>query len=88
MDHSILVLNAQAMMELAAIDGGATSAELLTVSQKTTDVASHMMGLVLSERIMCDLMLGFHNNQFIMICHAATEIIHVSEHRSNLIFGS
>ncbi|OAG37211.1 hypothetical protein AYO21_08629 [Fonsecaea monophora] len=75
MDHSILILNAQAAAALRGLDGGTASPELRSVLQTSVTVASHLMDIVLSEQIMFDLKLGSHNNLFIIICHAATEII-------------
>lgn len=77
-DHSILVLNSQALRDLMTIDNTITSTELLTISKKTIDVASRLLGLFLFDQVLQELMLGFHNNQFIMICHAVTEILYVS----------
>ncbi|KAL6897493.1 hypothetical protein GGI43DRAFT_409238 [Trichoderma evansii] len=75
-DHSVLVLNAQASRDLMTIDSATTSTELLTITKKTVDVASRLLGLFLFDQVLQELMLGFHNNQFIMICHAVTEILH------------
>ncbi|OAL22728.1 hypothetical protein AYO20_11127 [Fonsecaea nubica] len=75
MDHSILILNAQAAAALRGLDQGTTSPELRSVLQTSVNVASHLMDIVLSEQIMFDLKLGSHNNLFIIVCHAATEII-------------
>ncbi|RYP57591.1 hypothetical protein DL769_009394 [Monosporascus sp. CRB-8-3] len=75
MDHSIMVLNAQALRALTIIDADAASSESLTVSKKTLSVASRVLDLVLSDPVFRELMFGFHNHIFIMICHAVTETI-------------
>lgn len=78
MDHSLLVLSAQALRDIAAINEPTTSTATLTISRRTLEVATRSLDLVLTDRTMCELLLGFHNNQYIMICHSATEILRVS----------
>ncbi|KAH6962039.1 hypothetical protein BKA56DRAFT_598235 [Ilyonectria sp. MPI-CAGE-AT-0026] len=75
MDHSILVLSAQALRDMTALDETMTSSELSAVSQKAFNVASRVLDLVLSDPVFRELMFGFHNNMYIMICHAVTEIL-------------
>ncbi|KAH8654921.1 hypothetical protein BGZ61DRAFT_467197 [Ilyonectria robusta] len=75
MDHSLLVLNAQALRDVMAADESTTSTAILAISRRTIEVASRALDLVLADRTMSELLLGFHNNQYIMICHAATEIL-------------
>lgn len=77
MDHSILVLSAQALRDMTALDEAMSSSELSAVSQKTFDVASRVLDLVLSDPVFRELMFGFHNNMYIMICHAVAEILQV-----------
>lgn len=77
MDHSLLVLNAQALRDIAAVNEPTTSTATLTISRRTVEVATRALDLVLTDRTMSELLLGFHNNQYIMICHAATEILRV-----------
>lgn len=77
MDHSIMVFNAQALRDLMAIDDAGTSEELKSVCRKAFEVAKRTLDLVLSDPVMQELRLGWHNNQFIMVAHAMTEVIHV-----------
>ncbi|CAK7236517.1 hypothetical protein SBRCBS47491_009663 [Sporothrix bragantina] len=76
MDHSIMVLNAQALRDLSAIDNTGTSSELLHLSALNVDIASRLLDTMLHDPMLLELMVGFHNNQFIMVCHAATEILY------------
>lgn len=76
-DHGIMMLNAEALRDLLACDECATSVELTAVSKMSVDVASRLLDLMLTDDTMRELLIGFHNNQYIMICHAATEILHV-----------
>lgn len=78
MDHSILVLNAQAMREGAMLGADITSPAVRTVHQNTAKVATRTLEIVIADPILNDLRLGFHNNQFIMICHAVAELVQVS----------
>ncbi|KAG6367912.1 hypothetical protein INS49_002112 [Diaporthe citri] len=75
MDHSLLVLHAQAPRDITTVNEPNTSAVTLTISPKTLEVATRTLDLVLTDRTMSELLLGLHNNQYIMICHAATEIL-------------
>lgn len=77
MDHSLLVLSAQALRDIAAVNEPPTSTATLDISRRTLEVATRSLDLVLTDRTMCELLLGFHNNQYIMICHSATEILRV-----------
>ena len=77
MDHSLLVLNAQALKDMTAADDSVVSTAVLTVVRTTIQVASRALDLVLADRTMTELLLGFQNNQYIMICHAITEILRV-----------
>lgn len=77
MDHSIMVFNAQCLRDLMALDDEGTSEELKTVCRKAFDVAKRTLDLVLTDPVMQELRLGWHNNQFIMVAHAMTEVIHV-----------
>ncbi|CAK7205165.1 hypothetical protein SEUCBS139899_007930 [Sporothrix eucalyptigena] len=76
MDHSIMVLNAQALRDLSSIDMTGTSSELLHLSALNVDIASRLLDTMLHDAMLLELMVGFHNNQFIMVCHAATEILY------------
>lgn len=62
-----------------ALDDEGNSEELKTVCRKAFDVANRTLDLVLSDPAMQELRLGWHNNQFIMVAHAMTEVIHVSQ---------
>lgn len=84
MDHSIMVFNAQCLRDLMALDDEGTSEELKTVCRKAFDVAKRTLDLVLSDPVMQELRLGWHNNQFIMVAHAMTEVIHVSPPMTSL----
>jgi hypothetical protein len=75
MDHGILVLNAQARRELATLNAGTTSPQSLAVYSRAAKVATRTLDIVLTDPILTNLRLGFHNNQFIMICHAVAEIV-------------
>ncbi|KAK7432959.1 hypothetical protein QQZ08_000430 [Neonectria magnoliae] len=75
MDHSLLVLNAQALRDIATVDQSVASSAILTISRRTIEVASRALDLVITDRTVLEVLLGFHNNQYIMICHAATEIL-------------
>ncbi len=77
MDHSIMVLNAQTLRDLIAIDTTGTSHELLHLSAMNVDIASRLLDTMLYDPVLLELMVGCHNNQLIMVCHAATEIIYV-----------
>lgn len=77
MDHSILVLSAHALRDMTTA-GDKYSAGLKAVHYKTAQVATRTIDIVLSDPMMNELRLGFHNNMFIMICHAVAEIVQVS----------
>ncbi|CAG7566370.1 unnamed protein product, partial [Fusarium equiseti] len=77
MDHSILVLNAQALRDIdaaVAIDNSASEA-LLNIERKSIEVASRALRSLGTDKTMIELALGFQNNQYLMICHAITEIL-------------
>jgi hypothetical protein len=76
-DHGIMVLNAEALRNLLSIDECATSSEVKSVSHNSVDIACDLLDLAFSNDSLGQLLVGFQNNQFIMICHAATEILHV-----------
>ncbi|KAH6623973.1 hypothetical protein F5144DRAFT_377177 [Chaetomium tenue] len=75
MDHGILVLNAQARRELETLNAAATSPQSRAVYSKAAKVATRTLDIVLTDPVLTDLGLGFHNNQFIMICHAVAEVV-------------
>ncbi|KAI7786739.1 hypothetical protein LA080_002850 [Diaporthe eres] len=75
MNHNLLVLNAQALRDITAVNEPTTSTATLTISRRTLEVATRTLDLVLTDQTMSELLLGFQNNQYIMICHAATEIL-------------
>lgn len=77
-DHSIMVLNADAVRTLLRFDASGASAEFRDVSRKCVAVASRLLDLSFAHDGLGQLLVGFQNNQFIMICHAAIEILHVS----------
>lgn len=77
-DHSIMVLNAQAIIELENIDEEVRCQEFLTVSRRAFDVARRAFDLAFLDLAMRKLRLGWHNNQFIKVAHAMTEIVHIS----------
>lgn len=72
-----MVLSAQAMRDLTALDAEGTLAGLSAVCQKTVKVAIRVLEAVLEEPVLNSLRRGFHNNQFVMICHAVAEIVQV-----------
>ncbi|RFN48580.1 protein prib [Fusarium flagelliforme] len=77
MDLSILVLNAQALRDIdaaVAIDNSASEA-LLNIERKSIEVASRALHSLGTDKTMIELALGFQNNQYLMICHAMTEIL-------------
>lgn len=79
MDHSILVLNAQALRDIdaaVAIDNSASEA-LLNIERKSIEVACRALNSLVVDKTMIELALGFQNNQYLMICHAMTEILRV-----------
>jgi hypothetical protein len=78
MDHSILVFNAQALRDLTASEDSATASALLIIQRKNIEVAGRMFDHLITDKTMNDVSVGFQNNQFIMICHAMTEILRVS----------
>ncbi|KAJ4018319.1 hypothetical protein NW752_005434 [Fusarium irregulare] len=77
MDHSILILNAQALRDIdaaIAIDNSASEA-LLNIEKKSIEVACRALHSLVVDKTMIELALGFQNNQYLMICHAMTEIL-------------
>lgn len=79
MDHSILVLNAQAIRDIdgaVAIDNSASEA-LLNIERKSIEVACRALNSLVADKTIIELALGFQNNQYLMICHAMTEILRV-----------
>ncbi|RKL01575.1 hypothetical protein BFJ70_g17404 [Fusarium oxysporum] len=74
-DHSILILNAQALKNLLAAGTAPQEPEVVEVSRKTIKVGSRFLDTMLSNQVLNDLKYGFHNNMFIMVCHAATEML-------------
>ncbi|KAL5603801.1 hypothetical protein FOVSG1_006551 [Fusarium oxysporum f. sp. vasinfectum] len=75
MDHSILVLNAQALRDITATDDSMVSAAVLAIERKSIEVASRALDLIATNKTMADLSVGFQNNQYIMICYAMIEIL-------------
>ncbi|KAL9573124.1 hypothetical protein ACKAV7_002809 [Fusarium commune] len=75
MDHSILVFNAQALRDLTAFEDSATASALLIIQRKNIEVAGRIFDHLVTDKTMNDVSVGFQNNQFIMICHAMTEIL-------------
>jgi hypothetical protein len=78
MDHSILVLNANALRDFVASNVMEGLTYPCRVSCQTVDVACRSLDLILSDPILLKHMYGTHNNQLIMICHALSEILFVS----------
>ena len=78
MDHSILVLNANALRDFVAANALECLANPCKISRQTVDVACRSLTLVLSDPVLLKHMYGTHNNQLIMICHASSEILFVS----------
>jgi hypothetical protein len=78
MDHSILVFNAQALRDLTASEDSAAASALLIIQRKNIEVAGRIFDHLVTDKVMNDVSVGFQNNQFIMICHAMTEILRVS----------
>lgn len=77
-DHGVMILNAEALRDLLAIDQNGACSETTEVTKTSVNTASHLLDLTLTNTKLEELLIGFHNNQYIMICHAATEILHVS----------
>ncbi|WXC42789.1 hypothetical protein QX201_002566 [Fusarium graminearum] len=78
MDHSILVLNAQALRDLAAAEDNtspSSSEALLDIERKSIEVASRVLDLLSLDKTIIELALGFQNNQYLMICHVMTEVL-------------
>ncbi|PTD11464.1 hypothetical protein FCULG_00005009, partial [Fusarium culmorum] len=78
MDHSILVLNAQALRDLATAEDNTSSSSseaLLDIERKSIEVASRVLDLLSLDKTIIELALGFQNNQYLMICHVMTEAI-------------
>ncbi|KAF4342834.1 fungal transcriptional regulatory [Fusarium beomiforme] len=75
MDHSILVFNAQALRDLAISKDPSAPAALLTIQRKSIEVAGRIFDHLLADKTMNDVSVGFQNNQFLMICHAMSEIL-------------
>lgn len=78
MDHSILVFNANALRDFLSINAMDMLTEPCNVSRQTVDVACRSLDLALNDPMLLTHMFGYHNNQFIMVCHAASEILFVS----------
>lgn len=76
-DHSILVFNANALRDLVGINAVETMANPCRIFRQTVEVACRSLDLVLSDPVLLRHMYGIHNNQFIMICHACSEILFV-----------
>ncbi|KAL0935704.1 prib protein [Colletotrichum truncatum] len=85
-DHSIMVLNAQAMRDLKTIDEVGISAEFSILSKRTFKTSMRALDLVLFDPALTELKLGWHNNQFIMVAHAMTEVLHALK-RGNLPYA-
>ncbi|KAG9957973.1 hypothetical protein KCU61_g8736, partial [Aureobasidium melanogenum] len=75
MDHSILVLNANALRDFVATNAMQCLANPCKISRQTVDVACRSLTLILSDPVLLKHMYGTHNNQLIMICHASSEIL-------------
>ncbi|KAG9580666.1 hypothetical protein KCU97_g11865, partial [Aureobasidium melanogenum] len=75
MDHSILVLNANALRDFVATNAMQCLANPCKISRQTVDVACRSLTLILSDPVLLKHMYGTHNNQLIMICHALSEIL-------------
>ncbi|KAK6384343.1 hypothetical protein LTS17_001906 [Exophiala oligosperma] len=75
MNHSILVINAQALKGLSAAKESERGNEIVDVSRQTLEAADVLLGYVFSERVFLDRLAGLHNNQFLMVCHSAIEIL-------------
>lgn len=78
MDHSILVLNANALRDVVAANAFECLANPCKISRQTVNVACRSLTLVLSDPVLLKHTYGTHNNQLIMICHASSEILFVS----------
>jgi hypothetical protein len=78
MDHSILVLNANALRDFVAANTMMCLTHPCKIARQTVEVACRSLTLILSDRILLKHMYGTHNNQLIMICHASSEILFVS----------
>jgi hypothetical protein len=76
-DYGLLLINTHAAGDLVTLSPIESLPSLKTMSEQSTGVAIRLMDLVLTNRSLVELMSGFHNTQLVMICHAATEILHV-----------
>ncbi|KAL0779340.1 hypothetical protein CaCOL14_003824 [Colletotrichum acutatum] len=74
MKHSLMILNAQAARELRRL-GGATASTIVAVNSKAFETARQLLDLALHDQTVLDIGLGWHNNQFVMVAHAITEIV-------------
>jgi hypothetical protein len=87
MDHSILVLNANALRDFVAANTMESLMNPCKISRQTVEVACRSLNLILTDPILLKHMYGTHNNQLIMICHASSEILfvsHCSHHQLNM----
>lgn len=75
-DHSIMVLNAQALKDATSLE--ASPDQISGLSRKSLEIATRMLDMTLSEWRLREFLTGFINNQWIMICHAAAEVLFVS----------
>jgi hypothetical protein len=76
-DYGLLLINTHAAGDLVTLNRIESLPSLKSMSEQSTGVAVRLMDLVLTNRGFIELMSGFHNTQLVMICHAATEILHV-----------
>ncbi|EXF76821.1 hypothetical protein CFIO01_05115 [Colletotrichum fioriniae PJ7] len=83
--HSLMILNAQAARELKRL-GRATASIIDAVDSKAFETARQLLDLVLHDQTVIDIGLGWHNNQFVMVAHAMTEIVQALR-RGNLSSG-
>ncbi|KXH67685.1 hypothetical protein CSAL01_06848 [Colletotrichum salicis] len=82
MKHSLMILNAQAARELKRF-GGSTALTIAAVDSKAFETARQLLDLVLHDQTVSDIGLGWHNNQFVMVAHAMTEVVQAMN-RGNL----
>jgi hypothetical protein len=86
MDHSILVLNANALRDFVATNAIQCLAYPCKIARQTVDVACRSLNLILTDPILLKHMYGTQNNQFIMICHASSEILFVSHYTDHQLY--
>ncbi|KAK7209397.1 hypothetical protein V2G26_016575 [Clonostachys chloroleuca] len=84
-DHDIMILNIMALRDLLAAGAAPKSPEVLAASHSVLTTATQFLGVLLSDETLLPFRAGFHNNLFIMACHAASEILQAVSRDSQAI---